>query len=50
MGENKRRRFKNIYWQNGYGAFCVNPSQVDTAITYIATQKERHIKKCFQNE
>ena len=42
--------FKNFYWQNGYGAFSVNPAQVDRVIAYIENQKEHHKKKTFQNE
>ena len=42
--------FKNFYWQNGYGAFSVNPAQVDWVIAYIENQKEHHKKKTFQNE
>ena len=41
---------KNFYWQNGYGAFSVNPSEVDTVIAYIENQKEHHRKKTFQDE
>ena len=41
---------KNFYWQDGYGAFSVNPSEVDTVINYIANQKEHHRKKTFQDE
>ena len=42
--------FKNFYWQNGYGAFSVNPAQVDRVIAYIENQKEHHKKRTFQNE
>lgn len=40
----------NFYWQDGYGAFSVNPAQVDRVITYIENQHEHHRKKDFQNE
>lgn len=46
----KSAEFKNFYWQNGYGAFSVNPSEVDTVIAYIENQKEHHRKKTFQDE
>ena len=36
---------KNFYWQNGYGAFSVNPSEIDKVITYIENQKEHHKKE-----
>ncbi|MEO8112718.1 MAG: IS200/IS605 family transposase [Ginsengibacter sp.] len=42
--------YKKFYWQDGYGAFSVNPSQVDTVINYISNQKEHHKKKTFQDE
>jgi len=42
--------YKNFYWQDGYGAFSVNPSEVDTVIAYIANQHEHHNKKTFQDE
>ena len=41
---------KNFYWQDGYGAFSVNPAEVDAVITYIANQHEHHRKKTFQEE
>ena len=41
---------KNFYWQDGYGAFSVNPAQVDTVINYIANQKVHHCKKTIQDE
>ena len=46
----KGDNFKDFYWQNGYGAFSVKPSEVDVVIRYIANQKEHHSKKTFQNE
>lgn len=42
--------YKNFYWQDGYGAFSVNPSQVDVVINYISNQEEHHKKKTFQDE
>jgi putative transposase len=42
--------FKNFYWQDGYGAFSVNPSEIDVVINYISTQKEHHAKITFQDE
>ena len=41
---------KNFYWQDGYGAFSVNPSEVDKVIEYIANQHEHHRKQTFQDE
>ncbi len=39
----------NFYWQDGYGAFSVNPAQIDR-VMYIENQHEHHRKKDFQNE
>lgn len=40
----------NFYWQDGYGAFSVNPKEVDTVAHYISTQHEHHRQKTFQDE
>lgn len=42
--------YENFYWQDGYGAFSVNPADVDTVIRYIANQHKHHSKKIFQDE
>lgn len=46
----KDERLKEFYWQNGYGAFSVNPSEVDVVIAYIQHQDEHHSKRTFQQE
>ena len=46
----KGEAYRNFYWQNGYGAFSVNPAEVDVVINYIANQKEHHGRKNFQDE
>jgi putative transposase len=46
----KGGEFKDFYWQDGYGAFSVNPSQVNAVIDYIAKQHEHHRNKTFQDE
>lgn len=38
----KGEKFKNFYWQNGYGAFSVNPAEIEVMKNYILTQKEHH--------
>ena len=40
----------NFYWQDGYGAFSINPTEVDTVTAYIANQHEHHKKKTFKEE
>ena len=42
--------FENFYWQDGYGAFSVNPSEVDIVVRYIKNQKIHHKNQDFQNE
>ena len=46
----KGEAYTNFYWQDGYGAFSVNPAEVEIVINYIANQKEHHSKKTFQDE
>lgn len=42
--------FSQFYWQNGYGAFSVNPSEVDIVTRYIKNQKDHHQAKTYQDE
>ena len=46
----KDDRLKHFYWQDGYGAFSVNPAPVNAVIRYIENQKIHHAKKNFQEE
>ncbi|MBK9731316.1 MAG: IS200/IS605 family transposase [Chitinophagaceae bacterium] len=46
----KGSNYSNFYWQDGYGAFSVNPSDIDRVIKYITNQKAHHSKKTFQDE
>ncbi len=46
----KGNEFSNFYWQRGYGAFSVNPNQIDQVREYILNQKVHHQKKSFQDE
>lgn len=39
-----------FYWQDGYGAFSVTPSEIDGLAYYIANQKAHHLKQNFQEE
>jgi putative transposase len=41
---------KNFYWQSGYDAFSVNPSQIHAVTEYIANQRIHHAKKTFLDE
>ena len=46
----KGEAYENFYWQNGYGAFSVNSSELDVVIRYIENQHVHHQKKNFQDE
>jgi putative transposase len=46
----KNEKLRNFYWQDGYGAFSVNPTEVDTVIAYIANQHQHHEERTFQDE
>ncbi len=42
--------YSDFYWQDGYGIFSVNPTEIDVVEEYIKNQKEHHKKKSFQDE
>lgn len=44
------RSLRGFYWQSGYGAFSVSPSNVEPVKYYIATQEEHHRRIPFQDE
>jgi putative transposase len=46
----KGNAYESFYWQRGYGAFSVNPSELDVVIRYIENQHAHHNKKTFQDE
>jgi len=46
----KDESLENFYWQRGYGAFSVTPSEVDSLILYIKNQKQHHQTQTFQTE
>lgn len=46
----KGNGFKNFYWQDGYGSFTVNPSEVDMVSDYIGNQYYHHKKMTFKEE
>ena len=37
-------------WQDGYGAFTVSHSQIETVQAYIRNQEEHHRLKTFEDE
>lgn len=48
--KSKGEEYRNFYWQDGYGAFSVNPADMDRLIKYIANQHQHHNSKSFKNE
>ncbi len=46
----KGEEYNIFYWQDGYGAFSVNPTEIEVVIKYINNQKEHHNHKTFQEE
>jgi REP element-mobilizing transposase RayT len=42
--------YHQFYWQSGYGAFSVNPTEMDVVIKYISNQHEHHQKISFQDK
>ena len=43
-------QYKDFYWQDGYGAFSVTPSEIESVKHYIDLQHEHHKTKTFQEE
>ena len=41
---------QHFYWQSGYGAFSVNPAELDAVISYIEQQAAHHTSRIFQEE
>ena len=46
----KGERYREFHWQDGYGIFSVNPTEVDKVVDYINHQHEHHKKRTFQEE
>ena len=49
INENKFSKSK-FEWQNGFGAFSYNQSQVKMIYNYVMNQKEHHAKNSFKSE
>jgi putative transposase len=43
-------RYRGFFWQRGYGAFSVSPSQLEAVLRYVETQPEHHRTRTFQEE
>lgn len=48
--KNQGSAYSNFYWQDGYGIFSVNPTQVNVVEEYIENQEEHHKSVSFQDE
>jgi REP element-mobilizing transposase RayT len=48
--KNQGSAYSNFYWQDGYGIFSVNPTQVNVVEEYIENQQEHHKSVSFQDE
>ena len=44
------KKYSTFYWQNGFGVFSVNPSEIDVVKDYINNQKIHHKKRSFKDE
>lgn len=43
-------RYRDFFWQRGYGAFSVSPSQLDAVLKYVESQEDHHRRRAFQEE
>jgi REP element-mobilizing transposase RayT len=43
-------KYRQFYWQRGYGVFSVSPSQLDAVLEYVESQEEHHRTRSFQEE
>ena len=43
-------RHRGFFWQRGYGAFSVSPSQLEAVLEYVDEQQEHHRTRTFQEE
>ena len=43
-------RHRGFFWQRGYGAFSVTPSQLEAVLEYVDEQQEHHRTRTFQEE
>ena len=43
-------RYRGFFWQRGYAAFSVSPSQLEAVLQYVRVQEEHHRTRTFQEE
>jgi len=46
----KGMRYQKFFWQDGYGIFSVNPTELEKVVEYIENQFEHHRTRTFQEE
>jgi putative transposase len=46
----KNSLYSDFYWQDGYGIFSVNPTELEIVVKYIINQEDHHTKITFQDE
>ncbi len=46
----KDKLLENFYWQTGYGAWSVNPAEIEYLIRYIENQHAHHKRESFKEE
>jgi len=42
--------YRGFFWQRGYAAFSVSPSQLTTVLEYVRAQEQHHRTRSFQEE
>lgn len=43
-------KYRGFYWQRGYAAFSVSPSQLNGVLEYVRNQEDHHRTRSFQEE
>ncbi len=43
-------RYRTFFWQRGYGAFSVSPSQLEAVLHFVEAQQTHHRTRTFQEE
>ncbi len=46
----KGKKYETFFWQKGYGAFSINPTQIDVVCEYVKEQSKHHQNKSFKDE
>ncbi len=46
----KGKKYENLFWQDGYGAFSVSEKDVQMVTNYIKKQRQHHQKQDFKKQ